>query len=302
MRQVIVAILIAASGAAQARAADPVDYNRDIRPILNKRCFGCHGPEKQRAGLRLDGMSFLHQGGDRGPAIIAGAASKSLLIKAISGHDPDVPAMPPKGQRMTPEEVALIRAWIDQGTHASTMATIAHPVEKASDHWAFRPLVRPPLPEVRNKSWVRNPIDRFVLARLERQGIRPAAEADKATLLRRLSLDLTGLPPVLADVDAFLADEQPGGYERCAERLLALPAHGERWGRHWLDAAAYADSGGFESDEARSMWKYREWIIDALNRDISFDRFVVEQLAGDLLKRRHARPDDCHRLPLYGDG
>ena len=133
-------------------------------------------------------------------------------------------------------------------------------------------------------SWVRNPIDRFILARLERTGIHPAPEADRATLLRRLSLDLTGLPPTLADVDAFVADDRrPGAYERCVERLLASPSYGERWGRHWLDAASYADSGGSESDDPRSLWKYREWVIDALNRDLPFDRFVVEQLAGDLL-------------------
>jgi mono/diheme cytochrome c family protein len=283
MRRVIVVILIAGSGAAGARAGDPVDYSRDIRPILSKRCFACHGPEKRRAGLRLDGMSFLHQGGDRGPAIITGAASESLLVKAVVGDDPDVTAMPPKGERLTPEEVSLIRAWIDQGTHGPTAETRTQPKAQASDHWAFRSVVRPPLPLVRDVSWVRNPIDHLILARLQRQGIRPAPEADRATLLRRLSLDLTGLPPTLADVDGFLADERPGAYERCVERLLASPSYGERWGRHWLDAASYADSGGSESDLPRSMGKYREWIIDALNRDLSFDRFVVEQLAGDLL-------------------
>jgi hypothetical protein len=150
-------------------------------------------------------------------------------------------------------------------------------------HWAFRPVVRPPLPLVRDVSWVRNPIDRLVLVGLERQVIRPAPEADRATLLRRLSLDLTGLPPTLAEIESFLADLRPGAYERCVERLLASPSYGERWGRHWLDAASFADSGGSESDLPRPMGKYRDWIIDALNRDLPFDRFVVEQLAGDLL-------------------
>ncbi|MFI5461238.1 MAG: c-type cytochrome domain-containing protein, partial [Isosphaerales bacterium] len=178
MRQLIVVILIAGSGAAGARAGDPVDYNRDIRPILSKRCFACHGPEKRRSGLRLDGMSFVHQGGDRGEAIITGAASESLLVQAITGDDPDVPTMPPNGERLTPEEVSLIRAWIDQGTHGPTAETRTKPKAPASDHWAFRPVVRPPLPLVRDVSWVRNPIDRLILARLERQGIRPAPEAD----------------------------------------------------------------------------------------------------------------------------
>ncbi len=283
MRQVIVVILIAGSSGARARAADPVDYIRDIVPILSKRCFACHGPEKRRAGLRLDGVSFLHQGGDRGPAIITGAASESLLVKAVAGSDPDVPTMPPRGERLTPEEISLIRAWIDQGTHAPTAETRIVPKTQPSVHWAFRPVVRPPLPPVRDLSWIRTQIDRFILARLERQGIRPAPEADRATLLRRLSLDLTGLPATVADVDSFLADERPGAYERCVERLLASPSYGERWGRHWLDAAAYADSGGSESDSARSMAMYRAWVIDALNSDLTFDRFVVEQLAGDLL-------------------
>jgi hypothetical protein len=284
MRQVIVVILMAGSWAARVRAGDPIEYDRDIRPILSKRCFACHGPEKRRAGLRLDGMSFLHQGGDRGPAIITGAASESLLVKAVAGDDPDVPTMPPKGERLAPEEVSLIRAWIDQGTHGPTAETRTAPRAQASDHWAFRPVVRPPLPLVRDVCWVRTPIDQLILARLERQRVRPAPEADRATLLRRLSLDLTGLPPAVADVDSFLADERPGAYERCVERLLASPSYGERWGRHWLDAASYADSGGSELDSPRSMGKYREWIIDALNRDLSFDRFVVEQLAGDLLR------------------
>ena len=283
MRPLIVVILIAGSVATPVRAADPVDYDRDIRPILSNRCFACHGPEKRRAGLRLDGTSFMHLGGDRGPAIVKGSASESLLVKAIAGSDLNVPAMPPKGTRLTSEEVSLIRAWIDQGSHGPVADTAARPQVVASDHWAFRSVVRPPLPTVRDASWVRNPIDRFILAPLEHRKIMPAREADRATLLRRLSLDLTGLPPTVDEVDAFLTDRSPDSYERCVERLLASPAYGERWGRHWLDAAAYADSGGSESDSPRSMGKYREWIINALNRDLSFDRFVVEQLAGDLL-------------------
>jgi hypothetical protein len=280
----MVVILTVGLGVAGVRADDPVDYNRDIRPILSKRCFACHGPEKRRSGLRLDGMSFLHQGGDRGPAVIPGKAAESLLVHAVAGDDPDVAIMPPKGERLSHEEVSLIRAWIDQGTHAVTQETKTKPAVPASHHWAFQPVVRPPLPLVRDMSWIRNPIDRFILARLESKGIHPAPEADRATLLRRLSLDLTGLPPTLADVDGFIAnDRRPGAYEQCVERLLASPSYGERWGRHWLDAAAYADSGGSESDFPLPLWKYREWVIDALNRDLPFDRFVVEQLAGDML-------------------
>ncbi|HZW30888.1 MAG TPA: DUF1553 domain-containing protein [Isosphaeraceae bacterium] len=283
MRQTVAIMLIALSGWGVARAADPIDYDRDIRPILGKHCVTCHGAGKQKSGLRLDGLSFLHRGGDRGPAITPGAASESVLVQAISGDGSDVPMMPPKGDRLSAEEVSLIRAWVEQGAHGTVEKTTNQPAERASDHWAFRPVVRPPVPAVQSVSWVRNPIDRFVLARLERQGIRPAPAADRTTLLRRLTLDLTGLPPTIAEVESFLADDRPDAYEHCVERLLASPSYGERWGRHWLDAACYADSGGYESDYPRSLWKYREWVIKALNRDLPFDQFAIEQFAGDLL-------------------
>jgi hypothetical protein len=165
------------------------------------------------------------------------------------------------------------------GAHAADPADFA----AASEHWAFRPVVRPPLPMVKDRSWGCNTIDRFILARLELEGVKPAPPADRPTLLRRLSLDLTGLPPAFSDIDRFVEDDRAGAYERCVERLLAAPSYGERWGRHWLDAAGYADSGGSESDDLRPLWKYRDWVIGALNRDLPFDRFVVEQLAGDLL-------------------
>jgi hypothetical protein len=284
MKQFVMVMLIAGLGASQVLAIDPIDFDRDIRPILDKHCLACHGPQKRRSGLRLDGVSHLRQGGDRGPAIATGSGGESLLVQAISGAGSDVPVMPPKGDRLTGEEVSLIRAWVEQGSHGHSEETGLKPeADEASAHWAFRPAVRAVPPSVIDGSWVRNPIDRFILARLEREGIRPAPEADRATLLRRLTLDLTGLPPTIAEVEAFTADQRPDAYERCVERLLASPSYGERWGRHWLDAACYADSGGYESDEPRSVWKYREWVIDALNGDMPFDRFVVEQLAGDLL-------------------
>ncbi len=284
MKQLIVLLMITQSAFVGARAGDAVDFDRDIRPILDKHCLACHGPQKQRSGLRVDGLSLLRQGGDRGPAVSSESGSESLLIQAIAGDGSAVPQMPPKGGRLKPEEVALIRAWIDRGTHGLTDRSATNPPTPASDHWAFRPVVRPPLPMVRDLTWRRNPIDRLILARQERAGVGPASEADRATLLRRLSLDLTGLPPALADIDSFLADDRPGAYERCVERLLASPSYGERWGRHWLDAASYADSGGSESDVLHPLWRYRQWVIDAQNRDLPFDRFVVEQLAGDLIK------------------
>jgi hypothetical protein len=284
VRQAILVVLIAGPGVWGVRAADPIDFEKDIRPILDKHCLACHGPEKRRSGLRLDGLSHLREGGDRGPAITSGSGAESLLVQAISGVGADVPVMPPKGDRLTHEEISLIRAWVEQASHGYPEETGTRPAAAVvSDHWAFRPVVRPAPPPVTGASWARNPIDRFILARLEREGIRPAPEADRVTLLRRLTLDLIGLPPAIAEVDSFLADERPDAYERCVERLLASPGYGERWGRHWLDAACYADSGGYESDEPRSLWTYRAWVIDALNRDLPFDRFVVEQLAGDLL-------------------
>jgi mono/diheme cytochrome c family protein len=269
---------VAASRAAEA----PADFARDVKPILTRSCVGCHGPEKQRAGLRLDTAAGLREGGNSGPAFVAGDGAKSLLIRAVSG-DPDVTAMPPKGAKLTPAEIALVKAWIDQG--AKLPADVAK-VESASaktDHWSFRPIRRPDAPAVKNAKWARNPIDRFVLARLERENIAPSPEANRATLIRRLSLDLIGLPPTPEEVDAFVTDASADAYERLIDRLLASPHYGERWGRHWLDLARYADSNGYSIDAPRSIWPYRDWVIAALNRDLPFDQFTTDQLAGDLL-------------------
>ncbi len=186
--------------------------------------------------------------------------------------------MPPT-TRLKEEQVEVLRAWIDAGVPwSSTPAKI-----RAAGHWAFQPVRRPAVPEVRNSAWTRNAIDRFIAARLEKEGLPPSPEADKYTLLRRVSLDLTGLPPSPAEVDAFLADRSPDAYERVVDQLLASPHFGERWGRHWLDLARYADSDGYNIDSPRPMWKYRDWVINALNRDMPFDQFVIEQIAGDLL-------------------
>jgi hypothetical protein len=258
-----------------------VEYVRDVQPILAQRCYSCHGPQKQKSGLRLDTVAGLLEGGDSGPAIVPGKSSQSRLIKAVCGLE-DVPAMPPKGERLGAAQVALLRAWIDQGARGPA-SDVADRTARRSRHWSFQRLRRPPVPEVKNPAWVRNPIDRFILARLEKEGLAPSAEASRTTLIRRLSLDLRGLPPSLAEVDAFLADERPDAYERLVDRLLASPHYGERWGRHWLDLARYADSNGFNIDNPRSIWKYRDWVIAALNRDLPFDQFTVEQIAGDLL-------------------
>ncbi len=270
------ALLPAASPAAEA------DFARNVRPVLARHCFSCHGPDKQRASLRLDTARALHAGGDSGPAVVPGKSGDSRLIHAVTGTG-DAKPMPPKGPRLSEAEVAVLRAWIDGGALVPGGEAAAGPAAVKSEHWAFQPITRPAEPAVKDGAWVRNPIDRFVLARLEAKGVRPSPEADRATLLRRLSLDLTGLPPAPQEIDAFLADARPDAYEHAVDRLLASPHYGERWGRHWLDLARYADSNGYSIDSPRSVWKYRDWVINAFNRDLPFDRFLTEQLAGDLL-------------------
>jgi mono/diheme cytochrome c family protein len=259
-----------------ASAAD-VDFSRDVRPILEAKCFACHGPAKQQADLRLDQRTPALKGGESGPAIVPGHAADSPLYRRVAGLGPEKP-MPAKGERLTPPQVELVRAWIDQGA-----AWPADEPDARSSHWAFRPPTRPPVPPVPEGSKARNPIDHFVLEALAKEGLKPAPEADRATLIRRLSLDLIGLPPTVAEVDAFVADPRPEAYELVVERLLASPHYGERWGRHWLDAARYADTDGFEKDKTRHVWFYRDWVIQAFNRDLPYDQFIIEQVGGDLL-------------------
>jgi mono/diheme cytochrome c family protein len=266
---------------AAAPAAGRVDYLREVKPLLAKHCVSCHGPQKQRSGLRLDTAAGALKGGNAGPAVVPGHSDQSRLIQAVRG-EADVAAMPPKGPRLAGSEIALLRAWIDAGAGAPA-GEAENTASGNSRHWAFRPLVRPDLPAVRNAGWVRNPIDRFILARLEKEGVAPSPEAERPTLARRLFLDLTGLPPSPKEMEDFLADTSPDACEKLVDRLLASPHYGERWGRHWLDVARYADSNGYSIDAPRSIWKYRDWVLEAFNRDLPFDRFVVEQIAGDLL-------------------
>jgi mono/diheme cytochrome c family protein len=257
-----------------------VAFYRDIEPIFARHCYSCHGPAKPRGGLRLDDKTAALAGGDSGPALQPGQSAASELVRRVAGIEPDK-TMPLKGDRLTPEQVGLIRAWIDQGAvWPDRKAAVA----ARSDHWSFLPRRRPAVPAVANQGWVRNPIDAFVLHKLEGLRIAPAPEADRPTLIRRLSLDLLGLPPALAEVEAFVHDRRPDAYEHLVDRLLASPHYGERWGRHWLDLARYADSNGYDNDEVRPFaWRYRDWVIDAFNRDLPFDQFTIEQLAGDLL-------------------
>jgi hypothetical protein len=264
-------------------ATGTIDFRRDIQPLFVRACLKCHAADKQRGGLRLDDAAAALQGSNSGPVLKPGDAAHSRLLHVVAGLDPDV-KMPPTGPPLTADEIGRLRAWIDQGAPWPKDAATATTQGPQSSHWAFQPPRRPPLPRVANQAWVRNPIDAFVLARLEAERLTPAPEADRTTLLRRLYLDLLGLPPTPQEVEEFLTDTQPGAYERLVGRVLASPHYGERWGRHWLDLARYADSDGYEKDNGRPhAWRYRSWVIDALNRDLPYDRFTLEQLAGDLL-------------------
>lgn len=262
-----------------APASRPVDFVKDVQPIFVTSCVVCHGSTAQRSNLRLDSKAALLKGGLSGPAIIPGKSDDSLLVRLVSGAEGDR-LMPLGGPRLADEQIGLIRAWIDQGAPWPEEAAQSSVEAK---HWSYRKPIRPELPVVHETSWPRNSIDYFVLARLEKEGLRPSVEADRTTLIRRVSLDLTGLPPSLEEVDAFLADKSSQAYENLVDRLLDSPQYGERWARLWLDLARYADSHGYESDPFRVMWRYRDWVISAFNRNMPFDQFTIEQIAGDMM-------------------
>jgi hypothetical protein len=264
-----------------AAAQGKVDFSRDISPILSRTCYRCHGAKKHEGGLALHEPERAMAGGDSGPVILPGKSADSRLIRYVAGLDPDN-VMPPEGagEPLSPTQIGLLRGWIDQGAQ---FPEAAGDRASKSRHWAFQPPARPILPAVKNQAWPRNPIDHFVLARLDREGLVPSPEAPRETLIRRLSLDLIGLPPTPAEVSAFLDDQRPDAYEQLVDRLLGSPLHGECWGRHWLDRARYADTNGYEKDRERSIWPYRDWVIRAINRDMPFDQFTIEQIAGDLL-------------------
>ena len=258
--------------------AASVDYVRDVKPIFAENCCRCHGGSQHKGGLRLDTAAFALKGGETGPAFKPGNSTGSLIVQAIKGIHQEIPRMPYKKRALSDAQIVMIEQWIDQGAQAP-----ADEQPEKSKHWAFVPPERPAPPSVKRQAWVRNSIDAFILARLEKDGIAPSPEADRVTLIRRLSLDLLGLPPTPEELEEFLRDTRPDAYERWVDRLLASPHYGERWGRWWLDAARYADSNGYSIDAPRQIWKYRDWVIDALNRDLPFDQFALWQLAGDLL-------------------
>ncbi|MDB6040894.1 MAG: cytochrome [Verrucomicrobiales bacterium] len=258
--------------------AKPIDYFSEVKPIFAENCYRCHGAAQQKSGLRMDTALFALKGGENGPAWKPGKASESLLMQVINGIHPEIARMPFKKPALSQVQVDLIGKWINEAVVAP-----ADEAPEASKHWAFIPPIRRSPAAVVNAQWIRNPVDNFIVSRLEKENIKPAPVADRVTLIRRLSLDLTGLPPSIAEVESFVNDTQPNAYERLVDGLLASAHYGERWGRHWLDVARYADSNGYSIDAPRSIWKYRDWVIHALNQDLPYDDFVIEQLAGDLL-------------------
>ena len=272
------AFLFATLAVVHGSTALAVDYVRDVRPILSKNCYNCHGPLRQKSGLRLDHVTFMRKGGDNGPAI-ADQGHDSRLLLAVSGRG-DIERMPLEAKPLSDEQIATLQAWIDEGAQA--------PEEKLPDdprqHWSFQKPARPPLPNARNGAWATHPIDRFLAAEHEARGLTPTAPAPKNVLLRRVYLDLIGLPPTTAELRAFMADPSDDAYERVVDKLLASPQYGERWGRHWMDVWRYSDWDGYGAEVRESkpqIWRWRDWIIESLNVDQPYDQMIREMLAAD---------------------
>jgi mono/diheme cytochrome c family protein len=296
-----VAALLLVGDIARAHADDAANtvglrlFEEKIHPILAGTCFRCHGDQKTAGGLRVNSRAALMAGGDSGAAIVPGRPDESLLLQAIRRAD-DVSAMPPD-KELRADQVADMAAWIAAGAPWPEQ-----PVHfESSKHWAFEPVREPAVPAVRNSAWPRNEIDRFLLAKIEANGRAPLPQADRRTLIRRLAYDLTGLPPTPAEVQAFELDNRPDAYERLVDRLLASQAHGEKWGRHWLDVVRYADTAGENSDHPLPhAWRYRNWVINAFTRDLPYDRFIREQLAGDVLALEGDDADYADRVIATG--
>ena len=293
------------------RAAEPSPeglefFEKKIRPVLSDKCYKCHSAQsaKVKGGLLLDSRETLLKGGDTGPAIVPGIPEKSLLIKAIHYEDEEL-QMPPKEQ-LTEAQIKDFEAWIRMGAPdprkpGETVASKpAYDFEKEKKFWSYQPVKNPAPPAVKNTAWVKSPIDRFILARLEGGGLSPVGPADKRTLIRRATFDLTGLPPAPAEIDAFLVDKAANAFEKLIDRLLTSPAYGEQWGRHWLDVVRYADTSGCNSDyPIPTAYKYRNWVIESFNQDKPYDQFLKEQIAGDLLPARDAQ-DHSNKIIATG--
>jgi hypothetical protein len=275
-------VVLASCGSLPAGEPAAVDYLRDVKPLLARRCYACHGALKQKGGLRLDTAASMRAGGDSGPAIEPGQAQESYLIAAVTGDAGF--RMPPEGEPLSADEIDRLRAWIDTGAAAPADEA---PQQDPSRHWSFRPPVRPPVPaHVQDPAWLANPIDAFLAAEHDKRGLTHRPPADRATLLRRVSLDLTGLAPTPEELHAFLNDNSNDAYEKAVERLLASPRYGERWGRHWMDVWRYSDWAGFGAEVRESqphIWRWRDWIVESLNEDKPYDRMVREMIAGDEL-------------------
>lgn len=290
----VLAVIACLALALSARADESVDYVRQIKPILQSRCYACHGVLKQEAGLRLDTAALAVRGSENGPIVQPGTADESPLLKRISSNEESM-RMPPEGEPLTAAQIALIRAWIAQGANGPADE---QPERDPRDHWAFKTPVRPAAPAVASADWVQNPIDAFVAAERERRSLTPQPPADKRTWLRRVSLDLTGLPPTAHEQAAFLADDAPDAHARVVTRLLASPHYGERWGRHWMDIWRYSDWWGLGAEVRNSqkhIWHWRDWIVESLNADVGYDQMLREMLAADELY-----PNDLNRMRASG--
>jgi cytochrome c553 len=280
---VLLCVVAPPVGAADKPTPDDLRFfETRVRPVLAEKCFKCHGPDKQKGDLRLDTAEAVKRGGGSGvPLVVPGKPDESLLLRAVR-HADGVEAMPP-GDRLKDAEIADLAAWVKRG--APFPATPKVEGTDPAKHWSFQPVRPVAVPEIRSPGFeIHNEIDRFVLAKLDATGVRPAPPADRRTLIRRVTFDLTGLPPTPGEIDSFLKDTSPDAYEKVVDRLLASPAYGERWGRHWLDVARYADSNGLDENVAHgNAWRYRDYVINAFNADKPYDRFLLEQIAGDLL-------------------
>lgn len=295
---VVLFVLFENGGATTASAADAADYARDIKPLLTARCVACHGALRQQSGLRLDTAAAMLVGGEQGPAISSGHSEQSLLIGAVTGSAGF--RMPPdgEGEHLTDDEVARLRRWIDAGAPAPADE---QPQRDPRTHWAFQKPVRPAVPRVADAAWQANPIDAFVAAEHERRGLTPSPEADPLTLLRRVSIDLVGLPPTHDELLAFAADASPDVYERAVDQMLASPRHAERWARHWMDVWRYSDwygkrNIGQHRNSRRFIWRWRDWIVESLAANKPYDRMLAEMLAGDELA---PGDDEVHRATGY---
>ncbi len=296
---------IAAAEELKPDAAQIEFFEKQVRPMLAENCFGCHGPTKQKAKLRLDSRTALLEGGDSGPAVIPGQPDDSRLIKAI--HYGDELQMPPRG-KLSEEQIVTLTTWVKMGAPwpdsseapSAPVEPTKHRVLTAEDraYWAFRPVIEPLLPPVNNSAWITSPVDRFTLSRMEAQEIKPVAAADKRTLLRRATFDLIGLPPTPEEIEAFEADTSPNAFAKVVDRLLASPHYGERWARHWLDVARYGEDQAhtFQARKFPAGFRYRDWVIESFNHDLPYDQFLREQIAADLLDE----PDREKRLPALG--